>query len=72
MYFDLVLDGPSGLSSCEAQVFSVLLPGWETIRTDDDLTEAEMYTLMGTYVCDTGNAFLGCELSFTHILLRIC
>ena len=56
MYFDAVLDGPSGLSSREDEVFSVSLPDGKQY-VDDQLTEAEIYILSGTYVCQTGNAF---------------
>ena len=55
MYFDDVLDGPSGLSSHEDDMFSVTLPNGKRY-VDDELTEEEMATLLGTYVCRTGNA----------------
>ncbi|KJA14963.1 hypothetical protein HYPSUDRAFT_149719 [Hypholoma sublateritium FD-334 SS-4] len=53
MYFDVVLDGPSGLSSRKDEMFSVLLPDGKRY-VDDELTEMETYTLLGTYVCRTG------------------
>ena len=56
MYFDAVLDGPSGLSSREDEMFSVTLPDGKQY-VDDQLTAAETYVLLGTYVCRTGNAF---------------
>ncbi|KJA12662.1 hypothetical protein HYPSUDRAFT_119721, partial [Hypholoma sublateritium FD-334 SS-4] len=60
MYFDIVLDGPSGLSSRGDEMFSVLLPDGKRY-VDDELTEAETYILLGTYVCRTG---YGDQLAF--------
>ncbi len=68
MYFDAVLDGPSGLSSREDEMFSVTLPDGKQY-VDDQLTEAETYVLLGTYVCRTGNAFFWCESPFSDIFM---
>ena len=61
MYFDDVLDGPSGLSSCEDDMFSVtLLNGKRYV--DDELTEEETATLLGTHFCRTGNTPFTCQI----------
>ncbi len=72
MYFDDVLDGPSGLSSNEDDMFSVMLPNGKRY-VDDDLTEEETNILLGTYACKTGNALLPVkyEVPSTHILSRL-
>ena len=72
MYFDDVLNGPSGLSSHEDDMFSVTLPNGKRY-VDDELTEEETTILLGTYICRTGKALsiVKHELPFTHILSRI-
>ncbi len=72
MYFDTVLDGPSGLSANENDMFFVTLPNGKRY-VDDELTEEEINILLGTYICRTGKApsHVQYELSFTNILSRI-
>ncbi len=55
MYFDAVLDGPSGLSANEDDMFSVTLSDGKKY-VDDELTEEETTMLLGTYICRTGTA----------------
>ncbi len=70
MYFDAVLDGPSGLSSREDEMFSVTLPDGKKY-VDDQLTEAETYVLLGTYVCEQVMHFSGVNHLFLTFLCRL-